>query len=203
MHEFCQHIRNKSELSILPNIYNQKCKVKSQRDRSTLLIRFWNYFYSSFVILHHISSILRLFIDFKPPYWASYGQSPVTKPTAKKETIIIRDTRDSRIRDFGQWITSFSWQKVYEKNTCQSKFESFHQTLREAIEKYVPSKIVQAHNSDKPWINCKIKSWIKKRQKCLARYGKRSLHLNSGEIKFNTQLRRPSHYTTKQKLKSL
>ena len=85
-------------------------------------------------------------------------QSPVTRPITNRETISRRDTRDSRIRDFGQWITSFSWQEVYEKNTCQSKLESFHQTLTEAIEKYLPSRTVQVHSSDQPWINCKIKS---------------------------------------------
>ena len=69
-------------------------------------------------------------------------------------------------------------QEVYEKNTCQSKFESFHQTLTEAIEKYLPSTTVQVHSSDKPWINCKIKSCIKKRQKYLARYSKQSPRFN-------------------------
>ena len=66
-------------------------------------------------------------------------QSPVVRPINDREVISGRDTRDSRIRDFSQWITSFSWQEVYEKNTCQSKFESFHHTLTEAIEKYLPS----------------------------------------------------------------
>ena len=77
-------------------------------------------------------------------------QSPVIRLINDREAISRRDTRASRIRDFGPWITSFTWQEVYEKNMCQSKFESFHQTLTKAIEKYLPSTTVQAHSSDKP-----------------------------------------------------
>jgi hypothetical protein len=86
------------------------------------------------------------------------------------EVIIRRDTRESRIRDFGQWITSFSWQEVYTKSTCRCKFESFYQLLTKAIDKYLPSRTSRVHSSDKPWITSKIKSWIKRRsrQKCLA-----------------------------------
>ena len=60
-----------------------------------------------------------------------------------KETNFRRDTRDSRIREFGQWITSFSWQEVISKGSCQDKFECFHRTLLGAVEKYLPMKTVR------------------------------------------------------------
>ena len=132
-------------------------------------------------------------------------QSPVVRPINDREVISRPDTRDSRIRDFGQWITSFSWQEVYEKNTCQSKFESFHHTLTEAIEKYLPSTTVQVHSSDKPWINCKIKSWINKRQKSLARYGKQSPRFKFWRNKVQHAIKQAKslYYDTKiRKLKS-
>ena len=68
---------------------------------------------------------------------------PRAKPPPK-ETIFRRDTRDSRIREFGQWITSFSWQEVLSKGSCQDKFECFHRTLLGAVEKYLPMKTVNA-----------------------------------------------------------
>ena len=91
-----------------------------------------------------------------------------------KEIISKRDTRSSCIHDFGHWITSFSWQEVHSRITCQNKFERFHQLLTNAIDKFLPSRRFRIHNSHKPCITTKIKSWIKRRQKCLAQHGKHS-----------------------------
>ena len=90
------------------------------------------------------------------------------------ETIFRRDTRNSRIREFGQWITSFSWEEVFSKSLCQDKFDCFYHILLGAINKYLPMRKVRKCSLDKPWMTDKIKTWIRKRQSCLAKYGKDS-----------------------------
>ena len=91
-----------------------------------------------------------------------------------RPTTFIRDSRDSCIREFGRWMTSFSWHDLYQLDSCKDKFEYFHHTLSGAVDRFLPTKVSCIHASDKPWMNSKIKSWIAKRQKCLARYGKDS-----------------------------
>ena len=100
-------------------------------------------------------------------------QKDLIRPQISKEIIFKRDTRNSCIHDFGHWITSFSWKELYSSITCQDKFERFYQLLTNAIDKFL-SRRFRIHNSDKPWITTKIKSWIKRRQKCLAQHGKHS-----------------------------
>ena len=97
-------------------------------------------------------------------------------PRAKssKRTVTRCDTRDSRIRKFGQWITSFSWHEIYLAISCKGKFERFHRTLAGAIDRFLPARVHSLHSTDKPWMTTKIKAWITKRQKCLASYGKDS-----------------------------
>ena len=98
---------------------------------------------------------------------------PHAKPPSK-DTIFKRDTRNSRIREFGQWITSFSWDEVFLKRSCKDKFDCFYRILVGAINKYLPMKKVRKCSLDKPWMTNKIKTWIRKRQLCMAKYGKDS-----------------------------
>lgn len=128
-------------------------------------------------------------------------QGDLIRPIERKEVIIKRDTRDSCIRDLGQWITSLSWQEVYTKNSCQSKFENFYQLLIKAIDKYLPFKIMRVHNSDKPWITTRIKSWIKRRQKCLAQHGKYSplFKLWRNKVQYAIKYAKKSFYNSKVK----
>ena len=41
-------------------------------------------------------------------------------PSAKqsKQTKILWDTRDSNMREFGKWLTQFSWHKLYSLGSC-------------------------------------------------------------------------------------
>lgn len=84
-----------------------------------------------------------------------------------KLVIRKRDTTDSCLREFGRWITSFSWHELLSASSCEQKLKIFMSTMNSAIDKYFPLK-------DKPWISPQIKTWIAKRQHCLAKFGKDS-----------------------------
>ena len=83
-------------------------------------------------------------------------------------------TRDSKLRGFGQWITSFSWQHLFFTEPCTEKFAIFKDTMQDALDRYLPKRSFRLHSTDKPWITPKIKSWIAKRQRFLAKLGKNS-----------------------------
>ena len=101
------------------------------------------------------------------------NNQPPLKPS--KTTITKRDTRASNIRSFGQWITSYSWDELYNLTSCKEKFEWFYSRISEAIDKFLPVRSVRMHATDKPWITVAIKSAISKRQRFLSKYGKESV----------------------------
>ena len=88
-----------------------------------------------------------------------------------KRTTSKRDTRSSRIRDFGRW---FSWDEVFLNNTCTGKFSSFYNIITSAIDKFLPVKSCRVSDSDRPWLTHHVKSLIEKRQKRLSQHGKNS-----------------------------
>ena len=85
-----------------------------------------------------------------------------------------RDTRDSALRSFGRWITSFSWDEVLSIEDCKEKFDLLSCILMKAVNRLLPLKSFWVHATDKPWITQKIKSLVAHRQRALAKYGKDS-----------------------------
>ena len=57
---------------------------------------------------------------------------PSSRPS--KLTMMRRDTRPSRIRDFGGWITSFVWDDLYALGSCEEKFKYCYQNFHEEVE---------------------------------------------------------------------
>ena len=99
-------------------------------------------------------------------------QSSLTSKN-KKRAVSRRDLRASRIRDFGQWITQQSWDDVISITLVNKKFDIFINTLKDAVDKFLPIEKTYVSASGKPWITGKIKSLIAKRQKLL-KFGKDS-----------------------------
>ena len=92
-------------------------------------------------------------------------------PRACKRTIVRRDTRNSRLRDFRRWVTMFPWDYFFSLECTKEKFEYFHRTLLDAADKFLPSSI---HGNDEPWMNEHVTAEIRKGQKLLAHCGKDS-----------------------------
>ena len=85
-----------------------------------------------------------------------------------------RDLRDSNVRPFGQWITSFDWSLVFEISDCNLKYTQFNDIVSEKINYYFPLKQTKVRKSDKPWIISSLKLFIRKRQRALHIHGKTS-----------------------------
>lgn len=87
---------------------------------------------------------------------------------------MLRDTRASRLRAFGQWITTYDWTAILNISAVQSKFDLLHSCLMKAVNTFFPVKKVKISASDKPWITSAVKSLIAQRQKALVKWGKSS-----------------------------
>ena len=92
------------------------------------------------------------------------------KPIVKK--IYKRDLRDSCIRSFGQWITTFDWSGVLAIRDCEQKFDKFNGFLSSMVEQFFPLKLTKTLSVDKPWISSSLKCYIRKRQVALYKFGK-------------------------------
>ena len=106
-------------------------------------------------------------------YCVLVQQVPSTQKKGKR-SIIKRDTRDSALRGFGRWITSFSWDEVFSLDRCEEKFDLFYRIMSDAVNRFLPLKSLPVHSSNKPWISPKIKFLVARRQQALNRFGKNS-----------------------------
>ena len=98
--------------------------------------------------------------------------APVSRPVVNK--VKIRGMRDSAWRSLGRWITQKDWTPNLNAPSCEVKFSLLMTELNQAIDTFLPEKVVKKHPSDRPWITNKIKISIRKRQSAFINQGKNS-----------------------------
>ena len=85
-----------------------------------------------------------------------------SEPIKKQYT---RRFPDSRIREFGSWITQQDWHEVIDAVGTDNKCDIFYEIIWKKIDELFPLKKRRTHPNDKPWMNEKIKDLIGDRQK--------------------------------------
>ena len=91
-----------------------------------------------------------------------------SQPQTANEPIKTQYSRrypDSKIREFGRWITQQTWQEVLEAEGTDNKCDLFYDSIWEKIDDLFPLKKRRTHPNDKPWMNDRIKDLIGDRQK--------------------------------------
>jgi hypothetical protein len=78
--------------------------------------------------------------------------------------IAIRDMRNSAWCFFGRWITEKDWSTVLSTSLSKDKFDLFMSELEQAVDTFLPQKMIKKNPTDRPWITNKIKLWISRRQ---------------------------------------
>ena len=81
---------------------------------------------------------------------------------------ILRDTRVSRLRDYGAWITTYDWSAILNISEVQAKFDLLRSCLMKAVDTFFPFRKVKISLTvltDKPWITSSLKLLIAQRQK--------------------------------------
>ncbi|XP_035687426.1 uncharacterized protein LOC118423375 [Branchiostoma floridae] len=126
------------------------------------------------VLLEHLSESIDMLRNSHPDIGSPVGRSDhacVIMPGKHRQTSntvrkkVVRPMRDSDSRAFGSWITTHSWDEVLLATSAESKCDAFYSTLKCAVDKYFPTKVVRLHCRDKPWVTPCIKALIAKRQK--------------------------------------
>ena len=65
--------------------------------------------------------------------------------------------RDSAWRALGRWITQKDWTPNLNAPLCKDKFSLLMTELNQAIDTFLPEKVVKKHPSDRPWITKRSK----------------------------------------------
>ena len=101
---------------------------------------------------------------------------PVIAPVSRRvvNKVKIRDMRDSAWRTLDRWITQKDCTPNFNAPSCEEKFSLLMTELNQAIDTFLPEKVVKKHPSDRPWITNKIKILIRKRQSAFINQGKNS-----------------------------
>ena len=90
---------------------------------------------------------------------------------ATKQAPKVRFTRkfpDSRLREFGSWITHHDWNEVTSSPSVDDKVRQFHETLTAKVDYSFPLQKISMHATDKPWMSANIKDLIRDRQRAHA-----------------------------------
>ena len=97
-------------------------------------------------------------------------------------SLFKRDFRNSNLRLFGQWITSFDWDDFYSISDSGLKYEKFHEIINSMMDYYFPVKKTKIRKSDKAWMTPSLKISTAKRQQAFHKYGIRTLKRLSSAV---------------------
>ncbi|MEL7521053.1 MAG: endonuclease/exonuclease/phosphatase family protein, partial [Cyanobacteria bacterium J06553_1] len=103
--------------------------------------------------------------DHNAVLWVPLSLQP-TKQAPKIRS--IRKFPDSRLREFGTWITHHDWDEVISSPNVDAKVREFQNTLRAKVDFSFPLQRVSQHPTDKPWMSTNIKELIRDRQRAHA-----------------------------------
>ena len=95
-----------------------------------------------------------------------------------------RPLPDSRVRQFGQWITAEKWDQISDNLSPSEQVAQFESLVGEKLDEFCPEEVMKLGSQDKPWVNLELKKlhrlrsreYIKKGQsakyKDLAKYSR-------------------------------
>ena len=76
-----------------------------------------------------------------------------------------RPMRDSCVRSFGRWITSYDFRYLDGMESPDDMVQSIQSVLGQAYRQHFPLVVRRRSPNDKPWITDRLKSLIRKRQR--------------------------------------
>ena len=83
---------------------------------------------------------------------------PHNPPARVYKTIVSRPLPDSKIRQFGQWITAESWEIIRLGEEPEKQLQAFESLVKQKLDDIFPLKITKLSNQDKPFMNCELKA---------------------------------------------
>ena len=102
---------------------------------------------------------------------------PNNPPSRSYKTIISRPLPDSKVRQFGQWITAESWDVIVQEDDPSQQVRDFEATIMQKLETYLPQKITKLGIEDKPFMNSELKTLKRRRMREYRSKGKSKKYL--------------------------
>ena len=91
---------------------------------------------------------------------------PLNPPTRQYRTIISRPLPDSKVREFGQWITVYSWDEINQVDDDPSeKVRIFEEIISQKLDTFFPQKITKLGVCDYPFITSELKTLKRRRMR--------------------------------------
>ena len=97
---------------------------------------------------------------------------PHHPPTREYKTVVSRPMPESKIREFGQWVTSECWMEVIEENNPSQQVKLFEGFIEEKLNHFFPQKVSKIGVGDKPYSTSETKALKRKRMNEYKKKGK-------------------------------
>ena len=88
---------------------------------------------------------------------------PNNPPTRVYRTITSRPLPDSKIRDFGQWLTSESWESITDIADPTEQVEVFEKLITQKTNEHFPLKVTKLGVGDAPFMTSELKTLKRRR----------------------------------------
>ena len=128
---------------------------------------------------------------------------PSIPPQRHYRTIITRPLPDSKVRNFGQWITSEKWDCV---NACEGdpsqQVYNFEKIVQQKLDEFLPQKIVKIGIEDKPFMTNELKKLKRLRMREYVRNGKSEKYIKLRE-EFKVKFKKESQLFLRKNVDSL
>ena len=106
---------------------------------------------------------------------AGAGEGAVSRAYSVKSS---RPLPDSKIREFGQWITAENWSALRGELSSSEQATIFQAVSEHQLNEYFPIKQCRVSNTDKPWISKEIKQIDRWKKEEYRKNGKSIKYLN-------------------------
>ena len=93
----------------------------------------------------------------------------------------FRPLPDSRVRQFGQWITGEDWSQLSSGLSATELACQFEKTLQDNLNKYCPTSTIKLGSQDKAWVNSELKKIHRLKSREYNRRGKTAKYKSLSE----------------------
>ena len=90
---------------------------------------------------------------------------PCNPPTRVYKTGTSRPLPDSKIRQFGQWITAETWDDISLEDEPTKQVQIFEKMVTQKLDEVFPQKVTKLGIQDKPFMNSELKKLKRKRMR--------------------------------------
>nr|XP_054760324.1 uncharacterized protein LOC129266491 [Lytechinus pictus] len=108
-----------------------------------------------------------------------------------------RPLRDSSIRSFGRWITSYDFSYLNDIESPDEMVQSLQTLLGQVYRQHFPLVVRRCSPNDKPWITDRLKSLIRKRQRAFEKDDRSTFRKLRNKIQREIKKRKSLYYQRK------